>query len=83
MEYKIQQFGFNSLKADCGNYNTALGAGSLTNCTGTENTAIGQAAGNGMTSGSQNVAIGYASLDATVTGKLQCSCWCYVCWEYE
>ena len=43
--------------------------------TGIENTFIGGRAGDALTVGEKNVAVGYAALTSADVGNKQCSCW--------
>ena len=62
--------GYSSLSGNCGNSNTALGMNSLAVTTASSNTAVGYYAGNQISSGDNNVAIGHLSIGtATTTGS--------------
>jgi len=58
-----------ALSANCGDNNTALGTQSLQVCTTSDNTAIGYAALNSATSGSNNCAGGRSALLHTIGGS--------------
>ena len=51
--------GYLALSADCGTGNTAMGSHSLMPATGISNTALGYLAGYSVTSGSNNIFVGY------------------------
>jgi len=53
--------GYLALSANCGNTNTAVGIECLTACTGSTNSAMGQDAGGSVTSGGNNLLLGYQS----------------------
>ncbi len=63
--------GYTSLSANCGDSNTCIGYASGLLITGSMNTTIGTDAGNGITSGTNNVVIGKGSDtdDATATNQ--------------
>ena len=63
--------GYLSLSANCGDSNTAVGMNCLASTTTSSNTGVGWYAGNGLTSGAQNVAIGRSALQVA-TGTQDC-----------